>query len=118
MEGSHEIARTVRTAALSKHARETEIYSEKISDCQRPPDNTASNNNMISGNDEDACSIKRCKTAADTGGGFYGHIGGSSCSARCSLASSGAAAECWEVDTKQSEALSVPVTDTDVQEIL
>ena len=113
MEGNHEIARTVRTAALSEHARETEIYSEKISDCQRPPDNTAS------------CSIKHCKTveqscktAADTGGDFYGHIGGSSLSARCSLASSEAAAECWEVDTKQSQDLSVPVTDTDVQEIL
>jgi hypothetical protein len=80
---------------------------------------------MSSGNADGACSVKHCKTveqscktAADTGGDFYGHIGGSSFSARCSLASSGAAAECWEVDTKQSEDLSVPVTDTDVQEIL
>jgi hypothetical protein len=49
MEGSHEIARTIQTPALSEHARETEIYSGKISDFQRPPDYTASNNNMFSG---------------------------------------------------------------------
>jgi len=102
---------TVWTAALSKHARETEIYSEKISDFQRPLDKSASNDNMISGNaEEEELSIKH------TQGGSYGHIGGSSFSARCSLASSGAAAV---VDTKdQSEAHSVSVTDTDVRKIL
>jgi hypothetical protein len=118
MEGNHEIARTARTAALSEHARKTEIYSGKISDCQRPPDNTASNNNMFSGNAGTGGDFDGHIGGSDTGGDFDGHIGGSSLCARCSLASSEAAAECWEVDTKQSQDLSVPVTDTDVQEIL
>ena len=110
MDGRHEIARTVRTVTLSKHTHETEIYPEKISDCQRPLDNTVSNDNIVSGNaEEDACSIKHCKTAADTGGGSYGHIGDSSFSARCSLASS-VTAESWEINTG-SEENYVQVTD-------
>ena len=127
MDGSHEIARTVRTRSHGQfgrprcsnvtHTHETEIYPEKISDCQRPLDNTVSNDNIVSGNaEEDACSIKHCKTAADTGGGSYGHIGDSSFSARCSLASS-VTAESWEINTG-SEENYVQVTDRDVREIL
>ena len=96
----HERALTVRTAALSQHARETDFYSDKISHFQRPLDPSASITPAV-----DACHIKHFTTAADTGG-----------------ASSGAAAECSEVDTEnQNEAQSraaITVNHTDVQEIL